>query len=105
RDSQPAEYCRRAVAEVDVYVGVIGLRYGSPVRDRPDVSYTELEFEAATEREIPRLVLLLDETAEQLPIPPVHLFDHEYGARQADFRRRLQDAGLTVARVQSPAEL
>src|ERR1022692_609072 len=68
REGKPADYCMRRVSECDVYVGLIGLRYGSPVQDRPDVSYTELEFQAATQAGLPRLVFLLDEEAA-MPIP------------------------------------
>src|SRR5215471_10082904 len=74
RDDEPAEYCQARVRASDAYVGLIGLRYGSPVRDRPEVSYTELEFQAATEAKLPRLVFLLDEDAA-LPIPAAKLWD------------------------------
>jgi hypothetical protein len=101
RDSTPAAYCVNMVAQSDVYVGIIGLRYGSPVRERPEFSYTELEFEAATSRGLPRLVFLVSEDSRQGP-PVLQTEAHQ--ARQEEFRLRLA-AGLTVARVRSPAEL
>ncbi|MBV9821203.1 MAG: tetratricopeptide repeat protein, partial [Actinobacteria bacterium] len=81
-----------------------GFRYGSPVRDQPELSYTELEFQTASERRLPRLVFLLDENAT-LPLPRPFTFDAEYEQRQQAFRARVQAAGVTVHRVVSPEDL
>src|SRR5215471_5221410 len=58
RDHAPAEYCEGMVSEAHVYVGIVGPRYGTPVRERPDRSYSELEYEAATTLGLPRLIFM-----------------------------------------------
>jgi tetratricopeptide (TPR) repeat protein len=103
RDAQPADYCRRMVARADIYVGIIGFRYGSPVQDRPELSYVELELEAAREHGLPRLVFLLDEDAVLLPARAI--VDWGNADRQRRFRERLEREPLIAVTVTSVADL
>ena len=89
RDGSPADYCQQRVRECEIYVAVIGFQYGSLVAGE-EVSYTELEFRAATVVGVPRLIFLLEDSA----CPP-ELSDADRGPVDR-FRQRLRDAGLIV---------
>src|SRR5512145_1732675 len=102
RSASAASVCIERVKEHDIYIGIIGFRYGSPVADRSEVSYTELEFQAATDAGLPRLIFMLDKDAG---VTPAFVIDLEYGTRQKLFRERLMHSGLTVRFFKSVDEL
>jgi hypothetical protein len=96
-DQPAAQICGERVRECDVYVGVLGTRYGSPVRDVPEMSYTELEFNTATEAKKDRLIFMLDTDADDVGIPASQLIDRQFGDRQDAFRGRVKDSGLAAS--------
>jgi hypothetical protein len=104
-DQAPAAVCEQRVRNCDVLVGIYGLRYGSPVRDQREVSYTELEFITATEAAMPRLIFVINAESEELGLPPTALVDRKYGDRQDAFIQRVKDAGLTLQFFRNPDDL
>ncbi|MFM7921607.1 MAG: hypothetical protein ACKPJJ_15410, partial [Planctomycetaceae bacterium] len=61
-----------------------------PMRENPEVSYTQQEFRHARRRGIPVLVFLLGDDAE---IPVKYSKDLEYGQQQQAFRAEVQNFG------------
>ena len=62
----------RMVNEVDAYLGVFAHRYGF-IPEGHNISITEMEYNRAIERDIPRLIFIMDKTH------PIHIDDVETG--------------------------
>lgn len=90
-DRWPADVCERHVVSADIYLGLLGHRYGSLIPGR-DLSYTEFEYRCAGISRIPRLVFLL---ARKAPVPS-DFFDQVNGHRQDRFRSDAMAAGLIM---------
>src|SRR5689334_2516267 len=78
------------VRDADYYLLVLSGRYGSPARDNDDRSYTEIEFEAATqERDVRRLAFFEEPmVVETLGSPDEQA---EQVRRQLLFRERVRN--------------
>jgi hypothetical protein len=104
-DEPAAIYDARRVDECDVYVGIFGLRWGTPVLGQPNISCTEQEFDHATASGLPRLIFIIDTSSTKLGLPPDALLDHEYGQRQRAFLQRVRNSGLIAKPFLNPEDL
>jgi tetratricopeptide (TPR) repeat protein len=94
RDERPADYCQEQVRASDIYIAIVGFRYGSLVPGT-GISYTELEFKTATNAGLPRLIFLLTEAACLAGLADTDRSPVE------GFRARLTDAGLLIREFNS----
>ena len=102
-DADAVEVSLRLVDEADVYIGIFAHRYGYvPEKDNPDgISITEMEYNRATERGIPRLVFFMHADHE------VKFADVETG-EGAEKLKKLKDRickERVAAFFESPADL
>jgi hypothetical protein len=106
-DAFPLQKCLADVAGSNLYVGLVGWRYGYvPGENNPDgKSITELEYRQAQASSLPQLMFLAD---RDTPWPDEHRDAHtgenENGKRIADFRADLENARL-VSYFRSPDHL
>ncbi|MET0753753.1 MAG: DUF4062 domain-containing protein [Pyrinomonadaceae bacterium] len=91
------------VDEADIYVGILAHRYGYvPKENNPQqISITEMEYNRAVEREIPRLIFLIDKT-HQLTIDDVE--QGEGAVKLGEFKKRLETERV-VNFFKSPGDL
>jgi hypothetical protein len=106
-DAYPLHKCLADVAGCNLYVGLVGWRYGY-VPDRDNLerkSITELEYRQAGESGLPRLLFLADKDA---PWPDefrdANTGEGEGGQRIAAFRAELENAKL-VSYFRTPDHL
>src|SRR5918911_1315711 len=93
----------KLVDEADIYVGVFAHRYGYvPKENNPQqISITEMEYNRAVEREIPRLIFVIDKAH------PITIDDVEQGegaAKLKAFKERVQTENI-VNFYKSPEDL
>lgn len=79
------ETCIYEVNQSDIYVGIIGMRYGSV--DENGKSYTELEYEAAVKGKKEILIYLIDE--KRAYVIPANI-DFKYSNQLIDFKKHLK---------------
>jgi Ca-activated chloride channel family protein len=83
-----ATVCREKIGISNVFVALVGFRYGSTVRGLSGprkVSYVEYEWQLASKRDIPILILLLDEAAAV----PYEFYDAQFHRRQQRLRIKM----------------
>lgn len=81
----PEAYIKQRVQECHLFVGIVGLCYGSRSPGSPK-SYSEIEYEAAQEVQIPCLMFLCP---EDFPVPAKILHDDGGWDEQQEFRRKV----------------
>jgi Zn-finger nucleic acid-binding protein len=107
-DGDTGRFDEEQVRGSQVYVGIFGMRWGTPVPGTRELSYTVQEFEAASAAGIPRLIFVLDEDDDSgdVRLPSRFLRDDEHGQRQQAFLRRIESGGeLIIKRFRSPDHL
>jgi Domain of unknown function (DUF4062)/inactive STAND len=90
--------CQRDVAECEAYIGIVGWCYGS-IPEGQTKSFTHLEYEEATKKELPRLIFFLDTE------PPVPKNDEQRRELDAVIRFRDELGRHTIAKFKTAEQL
>lgn len=97
--STPLNMSLQKVREADIYIGILGTRYGSVARDGKSI--TQLEYEEAARQNIERLVYLLD--PDHHPVLLKHVDTKENARKLESFKETVSQC--TRETFSSPGDL
>ena len=100
QDGQPVDACLDALAHCDLYVLIVGGRYGS-IYDPVNASYTEIEYDHALEHSIPVHAYIAADFEARNSSEPLD----EHPQRQLTFRRRILKLHTVSLPFTDPADL
>jgi WD40 repeat protein len=84
----PQDYDERMVKECDVYIGIIGMRYGSLTSE--GISHTEHEYNTALKENKKILMFILDDKSIESKLPIEELTSGEMHKNQNAFKNRVK---------------
>lgn len=99
KPNDPLTVCIDNVKTSDIYVAIIGMRYGS-VDDETGKSFTQLEYEAAIENNIPTLIYLI---GDDCPVLPKYVDNGEKADKLIAFKEALKKKH-TISFFKSPED-
>src|SRR6266487_4848031 len=99
-DADAIEKSLRMVDEAEIYLGIFAHRYGY-IPKGLDISITEMEYNRAVERGIPRLIFLMD---KDHPVKPTDVETGDGAVKIEALKERLKKERV-VNFFKSPAEL
>jgi hypothetical protein len=104
-DAEAISASLKLVDEADIYVGVFAHRYGYvPKKNNPqDISITELEYNRAVERQIPRLIFVVDKKQSLAGFTINDIDTGEAAVKLAQFKSRIETENV-VNFFKSPAD-
>ena len=97
----PLDVCLDKLSYCQIYVCIIGMRYGS-VEKNSGKSYTEIEYERARELGLPCYVYIIDE--ENARIPPKYVERNEGATKLDAFKNQLR-SNHVCKKFASPVDL
>jgi uncharacterized protein DUF4062 len=98
-DAEAISKSLEMVDEANIYVGIFAHRYGYVPKGQT-ISITEMEYNRAVERKIPRLIFVMDKS-HRITIDDV---DVEHAAKLKAFKERAQTENI-INSFTSPSEL
>lgn len=87
RSEEPLTTCLEEVSKCEVFIGIIGMRYGS-IDEKTKKSFVQLEYEAAQEKSQHTLIYLIDE--DNARIAPKFVDTGESAVKLRDFKDLLR---------------